>query len=265
MSCKLPSLQAGQPQRCSTLVSMNQKLTQLTQRIKVLEALADEVGELALKQCQFQDVQPNLNVKGQRWYRGARELLVQQESSGRIEFDREYHQRLQGVFTGNPYRLENAGDFGPFIRSFRAARALLMAVVDEIESRELPLKTQLSFAVSADEFDRALELVSSSRGDEAILRAGGVVARVALERHLWTVIESRSIAVVKNPPHKKKADTQDLLTTLVKESIMTATQKSEMDSLFAVGNNCAHPKEAVAKPDVERLIRRGRELASMIL
>ena len=244
---------------------MNQKLIQLTQRIKALEALADDVAELALKQCQLQDVQPDLNVKGQRWYRGARELLVQQESSGRIEFDREYHQRLQGVFTGVHYRLENAGDYGPFIRSFRAARALLMAVVDEIESRQLPLKTELSFAVSADEFDRALELVKSSGGDEAILRAGGVVARVALERHLWTVVESHGIPVVTNPPKKKKADMQDLLTTLVKESIATPIQKSELDSLFAVGNNCAHPKEAVVKPDVERLISRGRELAAIIL
>jgi hypothetical protein len=134
-----------------------------------------------------------------------------------------------------------------------------------MKSRELPLKTQLSFAISADEFERAAELVDSSGGDEVLLRAGGVVGRVALERHLWTVIDSHGITVALNPPTKKKADTQDLLTNLVKASVITPIQKFEMDGLFAIGNNCAHPKEAVSKADVERLINRARELASIIL
>lgn len=146
-----------------------------------------------------------------------------------------------------------------------AARALLIAVADEIESRELPLKTQLSFAISADELDRASELVDVSSGDEALLRAAGVVGRVALERHLWTVADSHSLTVAKNPPTKKKADTQDILSTLVKASVVTPIQKAELDGLFTIGNNCAHPKETVNKADVERLISRGRELASMIL
>jgi hypothetical protein len=88
---------------------------------------------------------------------------------------------------------------------------------------------------------------------------------VALERHLWTIVDSYGLVVVKNPPTKKKADTQDLLNTLVKASVVTPIQKSEMDSLFTIGNNCAHPKELVIKTDVERLIGRGRELASVIL
>ncbi len=244
---------------------MKLKLLQLEQRIQELEAIAEEVAVLAKKQSAQESVQPELNTKGQRWYRGAREILVQQKSSSLAEFDALYVQVMKDVITDSIFVVGDEMMYTAFVGTLGAARALLIAVAEEIESRELPLKTQLSFAVSADEFDRASELVNSSGGDEALLRAGGVVARVALERHLWTVVDSYGLAVAKNPPTKKKADTQDLLTTLVKASVVTPIQKSEMDSLFTIGNNCAHPKEAVIKEDVERLISRGRELASLIL
>jgi hypothetical protein len=55
------------------------------------------------------------------------------------------------------------------------------------------------------------------------------------------------------------------MATLVKHGVLTAIQKSELDGLFAIGNNCAHPKETVRAQDVDRLIVRGRELASVIL
>jgi hypothetical protein len=244
---------------------MKLKLLQLEQRIQELELLADDVADLAKKQSSNETVQPELNTKGQRWYRGAREILVQQKSSSLTEFEALYVQVIKDVITGSVYVTGDAMIHGEFVSTLGAARALLIAVVEEIESRELPIKTQLSFAVSADELERASELVKSSGGDEPLLRAGGVIARVALERHLWTVVDSYGLAVAKNPPTKKKADTQDLLTTLVKASVVTPIQKSEMDSLFTIGNNCAHPKEVVVQADVERLIRRAQELASVIL
>lgn len=244
---------------------MKIKLLQLEQRIKELESLADEVADLAKKQGSGEAVQPELNTKGQRWYRGAREILVQQKSSSLAEFDTHYVQIIKDVITGNVLVVGSEMMYTEFVGSLGAARALLNAVVEEIESRELPIRTQLSCAISADEFERASELVNSSGGVEALLRAGGVVARVALERHLWTVVDSYGLTVVKNPPTKKKADTQDLLTTLVKASVVTPIQKSEMDSLFTIGNNCAHPKELVIQTDVERLISRGRELAAVIV
>lgn len=250
---------------CSLSPMKRPKLVQLGQRIQELESLADEVAELAKTQASFKTVQPDLNTKGQRWYRGAREILVQQQSSSLAEFEQQYISIIKDVISSHPLVLVDGGMLDEFVGAFRSARALLVAVAEEVESRELPMRTQLSFAISADEFERATELVDSSGGDEVLLRAAGVVARVALERHLWTVLDSHGLSVVKNPPTKKKADTQDLLTSLVKASVVTPIQKSEMDSLFAIGNNCAHPKEQVVQTDVERLISRGRELASVIL
>ena len=143
---------------------MKLKLLQLEQRIQELESIADEVAKLAKKQGSNETVQPELNTKGQRWYRGAREILVQQKSSSLGEFDTLYVQVIKDVISGSAYAVGNAEMYGEFVSTLGAARALLIAVAEEIESRELPLKTQLSFAVSADEFERASELVESSGG-----------------------------------------------------------------------------------------------------
>ena len=242
---------------------MKTNLLQLEQRIKELDSLAEEVIKL-VPDRESQNAQRELNMKGQRWYRGGRELLVQQKSSGLPEFDSNYSSIIKDVINGNPMAAGHSFD-DEVVDAVSASRSLLAAVLEEIKSRELPIRSQLSFAVSAEEFERALELLNAASGDEAIIRAAGVVGRVALERHLWTLVDVRGIVVQTNPPSKKKADAHDLLTTLVKENVITPVQKSELDSLFAIGNNCAHPKEVVVAAGVERLINRGREIAATIL
>ena len=242
---------------------MQTKLLQLEQRIAELEALATEITELVRKYVAGDDVQPALNIKGQSWYRGGRELLVQQDYSGQKEFDNIWATVMKDVIEGNVLTdALSAGNYFP--QAFRAARALLAAVVDEIRSRELPVKSQLSLAVSTDEFEKALELLGASN-DEVIIRASGVVARVALERHLFTVADTHSITIQVNPPNKKKPEAQDVLNTLAKHNVITPIQKSELEGLFKVGNACAHPGERITSRDVGRLINNGRELASLII
>jgi hypothetical protein len=70
-------------------LKMKINLLQLEQRIKELELLADEVGTLAENLTKDRNAQPDLSTKGQAWFRGARELLVQQKFSGLGEFDAE--------------------------------------------------------------------------------------------------------------------------------------------------------------------------------
>jgi hypothetical protein len=152
-----------------------------------------------------------------------------------------------------------------FWEGFRKSRSLVRASEDELLSRELPILTRLSFSVAESEFDNAERLVSENRNNEVMIRAGGVIGRIALERHLWTVADSRGLTIAKNPPTKKVPDVSDLLNTLVKEAAITQVQRSQLDSLFSVANNCAHPKEIIRVEDVERLIRDGRILASVVL
>ena len=123
---------------------MKTKLIQLEKKIEELEALAQGVMTLAEKLSQGLNVQPELSIKGQRWYRGARELLVQQGFSGLDEFDycynsshksgerRSYTDIEQHIQIGtNPHHDKPwSGDsdteyFGLFSQYFQKARSLL--------------------------------------------------------------------------------------------------------------------------------------------
>ena len=148
---------------------------------------------------------------------------------------------------------------------FQKARALLRSVIDEILSRELPVKTQLSFELVAEEFTTAETILLEAKGQEVFYRVSGVIARVALERHLFTVADQRGIVITVNPPHKKKPEAQDTIVSLRKAGVITAIQQSQLETLFKIGNNCAHPQDIIDPADVEKMINDGKQLASVIL
>jgi hypothetical protein len=138
-------------------------------------------------------------------------------------------------------------------------------VIDEIWSRELPVKTQLSYELVADEFTTAKTIFLEAKGQELFHRVSGVIARVALERHLFTVADQRGIVITVNPPHKKKPEAHDVIVSLRKTEVITAIQQSQLETLFRIGNNCAHPQEIIDPADVEKMIDDGKHLASVIL
>ena len=117
----------------------------------------------------------------------------------------------------------------------------------------------------ADEFATADTILLEAKGQEVFVRVSGVIARVALERHLFTVIDQRGILITVNPPHKKKPEAQDAIVSLRKEGVITAIQQSQLETLFKIGNNCAHPQEIIDPTDVEKMINDGKQLASVIL
>ena len=257
---------------------MQTKLVQVIQRVQELEQLASEVANLVEKLATGEAVQPELSVKGQRWYRGGRELLANHQFSGLQEFEDCYEgifvlpnmQRTRAFVSISTIIQErdstrvNEDHQGVFSEYFQKARSLVLGLEEELLSKELPVVTQLSFEVAASEFDTAEELFKKYGSDEAILRASGIIARVALERHLYTVIQARKLTTILNPPTKKKAGTEDLLNTLQQNGVITAVQRSQLRSLFDVANNCAHPKEVVKPDDVQRLIKESRSAASGI-
>jgi hypothetical protein len=174
---------------------------QLKNRIAELESMAGEIEALALRLTTGNDVQPELSNKGQQWYRGCREVMVQQGYSGKDEFDQYYDRHradLKNYFLSESRNGISMGHtwYEDFTSSFMAARALVSAVHSEVRSRELPVKTALSYVVSASEFDTAERMLDEGKGEEVFIRASGMIAGVALERHLFTVAEERSIPVV---------------------------------------------------------------------
>ena len=224
---------------------MSGQLVQVQQRVKQIEDLAEEVAILAGEAFAGKSIQPQLGVKGQQWYRAAREILSKNEFSGLDELINCYdgnikihgkkavaHTSLQWMFevADRDPGLSDSSRQQLFWRFFNKSRTLVLALEQELYSRELPIRTQLSFAAAADEFETAQRLFDQSDGDEALLRASGVIARIALERHLFTVAEVRGISVTVNPPSKKNPDEEDLLTALVRSNVITAVKKIHVAS-----------------------------------
>jgi hypothetical protein len=259
------------------------ELFQLKKRIDELNNLAWEIDSTSRLLKDGVSVQPRFSEVVQKWYRGSRELLVQNQFSGLKEFEACYEYWVDGG--GRPTRAHTdieqysllglvdagvyagakaASHFELFLRVFTKARALIGSCIDEIASRELPIRTQFSFEVVSDEFQTADDILNAS-DSEPLIRAAGVVARVALERHLFTVIDVRKLPVIVTPPTKKKPEASDAIVTLIKNDVINAIQRSELEGLFTIANHCAHPRDVVTKTDVNRLIVRGRELASLIM
>ena len=259
---------------------MSTRLVALRNRVVEIEKLADELLELAEKLSNGENVQPALSVAGQKWYRGARALLVQNNFSEMDEFDdcyihyAEMGGKKQYTTMGIEYYIKlmpghhnvNAGEnFRHFQAHLLKARSLVLALEQELLSRELPIVTELSLELAASEFERAQQVLDQSQGDEVLMRVAGVIARIALERHLFTVADNRRITIVVNPPTKKKAELEDVIQTLVKNGVVTAVQRSHLTTLVTIANNCAHPKEKVNYADVERLVKGAREEAAVIV
>jgi hypothetical protein len=172
---------------------------QIRDRIAELDKAAEEVSLLAEGLPTGTDKQPELSIKGQQWYRGIRELMVQHSFSGLGELEDCYRHYPQKGIPGREF-LRSHGDMETFFtdaekganlaafrRLFLKARALVSSLESELVSRELPVKTALSLEVAATEIDTAQGLLDNAKGEEVFIRVSGVIARVALERHLLAV------------------------------------------------------------------------------
>ncbi len=252
---------------------MQMKISEIEKRLAELETLADEVAELTHRQTSGLSVQPELSIKGWQWYRGARELLVVNDLPMLDQFDACFGDAvgstalaysLSGICCARVGSTGEKRDYSWVAGEFQKVRSIVLAAVEEFRSRLLSLKSILSYSVSADAFDNARSLLEAGE-DEATLRAGGVVAKVALERHLLTVADSRCVTIPVNPPTKQKPDPQDVLSALTQANVLTAPQAAELGGLFAIGSNCTRPSQPVKREDVQRLIMRGRHLVLDIL
>jgi hypothetical protein len=265
----------------SAEVSLISKLTQLEKRVGELNALGIEVIKLGGLLADEKWLEGSaIREKGEEFYRGARALLEAQGFSGLAAFDWCYYAYYPDVFDKSKNKMDlscihsfihnNILDsmhvkavYPGFAGTMSKAIALLKSCVAELKSREVPIRSELSFVVVSDEFEAAGEILKLSN-NEAIIRASGVIAGVALERHFRTVADERNVAVVKNPPAKTHSDFSDVILALRNASIITEVQRSRLETLYKIRTNCAHPKEVINRDDVDELIRDGKSFTALI-
>ena len=117
------------------------------------------------------------------------------------------------------------------------------------------IKIQISYEFIADEYEQAELLYESD-----FYRTAGVIAGVALERHVKTLCESHSVEVEKNSPNKRIANFSDYINTLKKAGIINEVKRKEFEFLYGIRTSCSHADD-VNKDDIKRLLERGKEIA----
>lgn len=128
---------------------------------------------------------------------------------------------------------------------FDNQRSILESIPHRIEAEKFSAQKQISTRIEKDELQRAKELFS-----EDLIRSSGVLAGVALERHLLTACETSERDVQFDRTHSIERLSQSLYEA---DEIPKENHK-QLTYLGSVRAKCAHAGEQPGSEEVERLI-----------
>jgi hypothetical protein len=184
----------------------------------------------------------------QRWYSEAMPLMRQLMPDRYVEFCEQYRLSkpvkelgvttytvsdfLNGIVVtqgGNPV-------FEPqflYHQRVNNQAAILRSALQRVDSAVSDIRLALQAELLDDEIATARELLRKKH-----LRAAGAVAGVALEAHLASVLQSRSVTVSKKHPALA-----DLNEALKREGIVDTPRWRQIGRLADIRNYCVHSKE----------------------
>ncbi|NGM69176.1 DUF4145 domain-containing protein [Natronolimnobius sp. AArcel1] len=172
----------------------------------------------------------------QEWYAGGRVLISEYMESDLAEFD-----HLRDVFyekvtlSSPPNSSESLDAYSTAHDAFVTQKGMVNAIPRKIAGERLKAKEQISKSVAKDEVQRAWQLF-----EEGLLRASGVTAGVALERHLLTLCqESES-----NLEFSHDDGIASLADVLYKADEIDKTTLNALQTLSTIRNDCAHANQS---------------------
>ena len=115
----------------------------------------------------------------------------------------------------------------------RSQRSLLKAALDSVDSSLISMRQALEYNLLRDELIAANQLASSKQ-----LRAAGVLAGIALEKHLKSLCEIHKVV-----PEKKRPSLGDFNDALKSGGFYDTPTWRLVTRLADIRNYCAHPKE----------------------
>jgi len=129
---------------------------------------------------------------------------------------------------------------------------ILLSIPPKLTTERLKTRKEISDDIISEELYQAKTLF-----DEEHIRAAGVVAGIALERHLLTLCEISE----QEMEYSHSDGIRSLAETLYQAGEITDTKKSQLGYLSDIRNDCAHANEE--DPDmreVERLIQQSEDI-----
>jgi len=195
--------------------------------------------------------QQNTLLTLEKWYNSAFPLVSDYLPDRKEKFEDKY-QELVKILQVDLNYIKNSEitSEGTLMKMANDNLTLLINIVksipDRIASEKLKAKKTISENIVSDEVQKSKQLL-----DEGHVRAAGVVAGVALERHLLTLCESSEQEI--------EFDHMDGITSLA-QTLSAANEINDDDQrlleyLSGVRNKCSHAsKEDPKKREVERML-----------
>ncbi|WP_152422202.1 hypothetical protein [Natrialba asiatica] len=195
-------------------------------------------------------LQRKIRRKYEQWYNKASPLVNEFLSSRYSDFSPQQKLINRTVNLSRPDPADGTdAAFRYFIDRFDIQRNILNAIPARVEAQKLSVRRRLSKRIGRDEIQRARELL-----DEEFTRASGVVAAVALERHLLTMCENSNEVTEFNTNHGINRLSQ----TLYEADEIDKTTWNDLKALASIRETCAHPEEP-NEAAVRRLIEESEE------
>jgi len=189
------------------------------------------------------------------WYNSANELVHAHLPNRASDFEYEYRHNPNG---GLYYDIRFNQNFNRPDDKFKAAvsirhqldcqRNILNSIPNAIKVRSMDLLVVISHSLVNSEIDLAYHIFKKDKTHEYCLRVAGILAGIALERHLKTRCESETGSLPESPT------LSPLIDALYKANKITLNQKKYLEAIATTRNDCAHATASVDRTMVGEAI-----------
>jgi len=139
-------------------------------------------------------------------------------------------------------------------RNLTTQQNLLKSIPPKLGTEELRVRKGISEEVATEEVHQAKKLL-----EDNLIRPAGVIAGVAIERHLLTVCEVSE----RDVEYEYDYGINALAEALYNADVISKTQHGQIEYLSKLRNKCAHAdKEEPSQSEVERLVTQTEDLLS---
>ncbi|WP_141551643.1 hypothetical protein [Natrinema sp. CBA1119] len=178
------------------------------------------------------------------WHTAARPLVDDYLPQRLNDFDSKYDGFKEIISLRVDAKIGSKDVFDKAIDLFDQQRNLVKALPAKVKSEKFRAREQISSRLTRDEIQQARQLFNND-----FIRASGVVAAVALERHLLTMCENSNEVDNYDPTH----GISRLAQTLKDAGVIDKTIWNDLRALASIRETCAHAEEP-EKEAVRRLI-----------
>ena len=239
---------------------VEERIDELVDKRNISEKITDIVHDYELsgakwKHHNYDQVFDTLRDYEQ-WYNSAYPLVQEYLPNREKDFKNAYKKTRKCLELDLEYIESNEINGAGTLRSYivngvELQIALLQSIPERVKTERLKAKKSVSSNIVANEIQKAKELF-----DDDSIRASGVIAGVALERHLLTMCESSG--------RELDFDYMDGITSLAQKlsdkNEITNDEQRKLEYLAGIRNNCSHASEKEPnKREVERLLNQTSE------